>query len=100
MKDFQTKKSEKLIEGLKVDGKNIYMNLAASNMMQSAGFAKTIEMEDPEQADKLAQMIFTPDSYKLVSMLDLEDFIVVLDLATKVLDEQENTLTARFKRPE
>lgn len=100
MKDFSTKKSEKLIEDLQINGQDIYMNLAASNMMKSAGFAQTINADDPEQADKLAQMLFTEESYKLVSMLDLEDFMVVLDLATKLLDEQEATLTERFKRPE
>lgn len=100
MKDFQTEKSKKLIEDLQINGQDIYLNLAAGNMMRSAGFTKTVSMEDPEQADKLAEMIFTEESYKLVSMLDLEDFIVVLDLATAVLETQEKAVTERFKRSE
>jgi len=48
----------------------------------------------------MAQMLFTPKSYELVSLLDLEDFITVLDLASKVLDTQEKAVTERFRRSE
>ena len=68
--------------------------------MQTAGFVNKVNMEDPEQMDEMAKMLFTPKSYELVSLLDLDDFIVVLDLASKVLDDQEKAVTGRFQRAE
>jgi hypothetical protein len=100
MNDFTTKKSEVLLEDVTVNGQDIYLNLSASNMMQTAGFANKVNMEDPEEMDKMAQMLFTPKSYELVSLLDLEDFITVLDLASKLLDTQEKAVTERFRRSE
>jgi hypothetical protein len=97
MKDFTTSKAEKLIEGVQIDGKDIYMNLSAGNMMKTAGFANRIDVQDPEQMDKMAQMLFTAESYELVSMLDMEDFVTLLDLVNVMLSEQEKTISERFR---
>jgi hypothetical protein len=98
MKDFQTQKSQKLIKDITVNGKDIYINLSASNMFNTAGFVNKINLEDPEQMDKMAQMLFPQESYELVSMLDLEDFIVVLTLASELVEGQEKTVKDRFSR--
>ncbi len=96
MKELTTKKSELLLEEVKVNGKDIYINASAGNMMKMAGMAK-LDFENPEEIDKMAGMLFTADSYELVSMLDIEDFYIVLDLAKDVLDKQEKSIESRFK---
>ena len=97
MKDLQTKKSEKLIPGVQIDGQDVYMNMGASNLMKAAGFAGQLDENNVDQLDKLAGMLFTEESYKLVSMLDMDDFLTVIDLAQEILTEQEKSVTQRFR---
>jgi chaperonin cofactor prefoldin len=100
MKDFKTKKSEKLLEEVQVDGQDIYMNLAAVNMLNAGKLAERFDDDRIGITLELAEMLFIKESYALVQFMDLEDLADLLDIATKVLNEQENTLTERFKRPE
>jgi len=100
MKDFQTKKSEVLLEEVQVNGQDIFLNMTTDNLTGISKYAKSADLEDTDVLVEIAGMLFTPKSFELVSMLDLEDFSDVLDLAMKVLDEQEKTLTQRFSRAE
>jgi len=100
MKDFKTKSAVVLIPEMQIDGKDIYLNLASGNLMKTVGWAKSVDLDDPEQMDQMAKLLFTEDSYSLVSRLKVEDFMVVLDLAYDVLDKQEKSVDERFKREE
>ena len=53
MMDFKTKKAEKLIDGVTVDGKDIYLNLAAVNSMKAAGLAE--KLDETEQFKRVEE---------------------------------------------
>jgi hypothetical protein len=69
MKDFTTNKQGRLItytdpetkeqKPIKVDDEFVYMKFAAGSMMDTAIFANGVNMEDVEQMDKMARMLFT-----------------------------------------
>ena len=100
MKDFQTKQSEVLLKDVQVNGQDIYLNLSSANVMDIARYSKKENLEDVDIIMEVAKLILTPKSFELVSLLDLEQFYTVLDLAQAVYDEQKETLSQRFCRAE
>ncbi len=100
MKDFQTKKAEKRLEEVTVNGQDIYLNLAAINMLKAGQLVGAMDQDEIGVCLQLAKMLFTEESYKLVEYMDLIDLAELLDIAKKVVDEQEDIATERFSRAE
>jgi hypothetical protein len=100
MKDFKTDKAIKLLEEAQVDGQDIYLNLAAINMLEIAKLSEKIDENNIEVCLQLARMLFTEESYKLVEYMDLADLVELLGIAEKVIDNEQTEVTERFSRAE
>jgi len=100
MKDFKTKKSYKKIEELKIDGKDIFLDISSGNIAKAAEFAKKMDKDDATQLLGLSEIMFKKESFELINKLEMQDFIDVTNLATEVLSKEEKKISSKFKKVE
>ena len=100
MKDFKTKKSYKKIEELKIDGKDIFLDISSGNIAKAAEFAKKMDKDDATQLLGMSEIMFKKESFELINKLEMQDFIDVINLATEVLSKEEKNISSKFKKVE
>jgi len=73
----------KRIDGVKIDEQDIFINDRATNLFELEKMVRVVDKENIDDLLKIAKSVFMPDSYKLIEYLSLEDFIKILEMATK-----------------
>ena len=102
MKDFKISKGKQLFnkdkEPVTINGNKIYLNISTSAIKQIAKLSKTIDQNNTESVFILAEQMFTSESYKLIEFLDIEDFIMVVELAVEYWGKEVENIEQRFER--
>jgi len=92
--EFKTNKGKR-IEGLKIDGKDIFVVMNTSNLLK---FSKITEQDI--NIDLLTEIIKTlcdDESAKAILHLSLEDFVTVGNILVEYIEKEKNKLESKPK---
>lgn len=96
MIELKTKKGKR-IDGIKIDGKDIYLDFTSGNLLNFAKEIKKIDSNDAEKLFEISEKLFESESFKIVRKLELKDFLFVLNRVTEELNKNTENLKNDFK---